>query len=147
MIYEEHYLKCLKYKKTKKEINTLENKKISLMSMVDLQAVPPKEVIGTNTKEDKMLKYVEELEETEISIEKNKKIEEEIKIQLKEKEKDLRKSKELLDKVYLYKYLEHLNYYQVAIKINYGKTKTYDLINEIAENLEKIKIAEKNGKL
>jgi chromosome condensin MukBEF ATPase and DNA-binding subunit MukB len=147
MVYEEYYKKYQKYKDIKKEINRLENKKISLMGMVDVQSVAPKNGTGTNKKEDKMLYYTGELEETELEIEKQKKILKEVEEQLKKTELELRKSNEMLDKVYLYKYVEHLKYYQISIKIGYEKTKTYELINEIKNKLGKIKkSAEKNGK-
>lgn len=148
MLYEEFYRKYLKLKKVKRDINKLEDKKISLMSMVDVTAIAPKETSGsTNTKEDKMMKYCSELEETEINLKKKRILEEEIKKQLTEKEQELRKSDEILDKVYLYQYIEHLKWYQIAKKINYGKTKTYDFINEIEKKLQEIKSAEKNGKI
>ena len=147
MIFEEYYKKYKSYIKIKKEINELENKKINLMSMVDVQAIPPKDGTGgTNSKADKMLTYAAELEEVEIELEKNKKIIRELKKQLKDKETDLRESKEVLDNIYLYKYIEKLKWYQICTKIGYEKTKTYDLINEVDEILRKIKIAEKNGK-
>ena len=38
MIYEEYYSKYLDYKKTIKEIHILEDKKVSLMNMVDVKA-------------------------------------------------------------------------------------------------------------
>lgn len=148
MIFEEYFTKYLKIKKVKKEINQLNNKKINLIGMVDVQAIPPKDSIGgTNTKEDKMLFYAAELEEVESDLIKNKKILEELKRQLIEKEEDLRDSEEVLDRVYLYKYIEKLKWYQIGPKIGYEKTKTYDLINKVDENLSKIKLAEKNGKI
>lgn len=148
MLYEEYFKKYLKLKKVKGEINKLENKKIFLMSMVDVQAIPPKDSIGgTNTKEDKMLFYTAELEQVELDLIKRKDIVKELKKQLREKEEELRESDEELDKVYLYKYIDKLKWYQICPKIGYEKTKTYDLINEVDENLSKIKIAEKNGKI
>ena len=61
--------------------------------------------------------------------------------------KELRESTEDLDKVYLYKYVEKLKWYQICVKIHFEKTKTYELINEVDEKLSKIRIAEKNGKI
>ena len=54
MLYEEYFRKYLKLKDEKGGVNKLENKKIFLMSMVDVQAIPPKDSIGgTNIKEEK----------------------------------------------------------------------------------------------
>lgn len=148
MIFEEYYKKYRTYKKIKKEINDLENKKINLMRMVDVQAIPPKDNIGgVGILEDKMLVYTAELEQVELDLDKNKRIINEIKSQLKEVESELRESKEILDNIYLYKYIEKLKWYQICQKIGYEKTKTYDFINEVELILNKIRITEKNGKI
>ena len=92
--------------------------------MVDIQAIPPKDSIGgTNTKEDKLLMYTAMLEEVETKLFKKKKIIKELKEQLRETEKELRESTEDLDKVYLYKYVEKLKWYQICVKIHFEKTK------------------------
>ena len=81
MIFEEYYKKYRTYKKIKKEINDLENKKINLMRMVDVQAIPPKDNIGgVGILEDKMLVYTAELEQVELDLDKNKRIINEIKL-------------------------------------------------------------------
>lgn len=148
MIFEEYYRTYRSYRKIKGEINELENKKINLSSMVDIQAIPPKDSIGgTNTKEDKLLMYTAMLEEVETKLFKKKKIIKKLREQLKESELELRESKEELDKVYLYKYIEKLKWYQICTKIGYEKSKTYYLINEVDEKLSKIKLVEKNGKI
>lgn len=148
MIFEEYYRTYRSYRKIKGEINELENKKINLSNMVDIQAIPPKDSIGgINTKEDKLLMYTAMLEEVETKLFKKKKIIKKLREQLKESELELRESKEELDKVYLYKYIEKLKWYQICTKIGYEKSKTYYLINEVDEKLEKIKFVEKNGKI
>lgn len=147
MIFEEYYRTYRNYRKTRGQVNDLENKRINLMSMVGLQSPSTDNLGGSNSLTDKMTMYVAELEEVELNLFKKKKIVEEIKLQLKEKEGELRESKEILDKVYLYKYVDNLKYNQIGLKIGYEKTKTYELINEVDERLSKIKIAEKNGKI
>lgn len=147
MIFEEYYKKYRIYKRTTKEVNDLDNKRINLMSMVGLQSPSTDNAGGNNSQKDKMALYVAELEAVESNLLKKKKIIEEIKLQLKEKEEDLRESKEILDKVYLYKYVDNLKYYQIGTKIGYEKSKTYNLINEVDEILKKIKLTEKNGKI
>ena len=116
MIFEEYYRTYRSYRKIKGEINELENKKINLSSMVDIQAIPPKDGIGgTNTKEDKMLMYTAMLEEVETKLFKKKEMIKKLREQLKESELELRESREDLDKVYLYKYIEKLKWYQIYI--------------------------------
>lgn len=146
MIYEEYYRKYLKYKKIYTEVNKLENKRIEILGLVDIQSSSTNNLGSNNSENDKMTNYLIQLEKTEKKLSYKKRILKEVKEQLKEKESELRESKEELDRVYLYKYIDRLKWYQVATKISYGKTKVYELINEIDKNLAKIKSAEKNGK-
>lgn len=147
MIYEEYYQKYLDYKKTRKIINDLENKRLSLISMVDVQSTTPNTGRVSSKKEDKFLIYTGELEEVELLIQNNQKVLDLIIKRLETIETELRNSDEILDKVYLYKYIDHLKYYQIAVKIGYEKTKTYDLINDIKLKISEInQFTEKNGK-
>lgn len=146
MIFEEHYKKYRIFVKIRGEINDLEIEKIKLDNMVDIQAVPPKESIGSNSKVDTMLIYTAKKEELETKLFKKKNLIKEVRAQLREKEEDLKVSKERLDKVYLYKYIEKLKWYEICRKIGYEKTKTYEFINEVDTILSKIRITEKKEK-
>ena len=146
MIFEEYYKKYRIFVKIRGEINDLEIEKIKLDNMVDIQAVPPKESIGTGSKVDTMLIYTAKKEELETKLFRKKNLIKEIRSQLREKEEELRCSNNILDKVYLYKYVEKLKWYEICRKIGYEKTKTYDFINEVDEILSKIRIAEKKEK-
>lgn len=146
MIFEEYYKKYRIYVKIRGEINDLEIEKIKLDNMVDIQAVAPKESSRGCSKVDTMLIYTAKKEEVETKLFRKKNMLKELKRQLKEKEIELRESNELLDKIYLYKYIEKLKWYEICTKIGYEKTKTYDFINKVDETLSKIKIAEKKEK-
>ena len=147
MIYEEYYKKYRKFRSVKQEINRLENKKVSLMGMADIKAIAPKDSDGTSSDKDRIGVYLGELEEVEQNLIKQKHILKEIKNQLEEKEAELRDSHEVLDKVYLYKYIEKMKYYQIAIKTGYEKSSIYNFINQISKRLEIIITLEKNGKI
>ena len=147
MIYEEYYKKYYDYRKNNKEKNDLENKKVQLIGLVDVKSSSTKNGNYSNQKEDKFLFYTAELEETELKIYQKDKILEELKTQLKTKENELRESKDVLDKVYLYKYIDKLKYYQISKKIKYSKSRTYDFINEVDKNIEKIKKMKSSEKI
>lgn len=147
MIYEEYFKKYLKLKKVKDKITKFENKKISLMSNIEIKSNDPsKDVIRTNTKKDTMSDYVAELEIIDEKLEKEKKIKKEIEKQLLEKEEELRNSKETFDKIYLYKYIDKLKYHQICRKIGYEKSSFYNFLDVISKRLIEIKRKEKNGK-
>ena len=147
MIYEEYYKKYLIFKRTKDKISILENKKISLMSNIEIKSNDPsKDIIRTNSKKDTMSDYVAELEIIDEKLEKEKKIKKEIESQLLEKEEELRNSKETFDKIYLYKYVDKLKYHQICRKIGYEKSSFYNFLEEITKKLNEIKRKEKNGK-
>lgn len=146
MIYGEYYKKYLDYKKIRKEKIDLENKKIQLIGIVDIKAATTKNSSRSNKKEDKLLFYTAELEETELNIQQKVLALEEIKKQLKDKVLELKKSDELLDKVYYYKYIKKYKWYQLCMVLNFGKTRMYEITHKLDDKLLEIKRAEKSGK-
>ena len=147
MIYEEYYRKYLKLKKVKDKISKLENKKITLMSNIEVKSNDPsKDIIKVNNITDTIGNYVAELEIVDNNLIKEKEIKKEILSQLEDIEQDLRNSKEVLDLIYLYKYIDKLKYHQICKKINYEKSSFYKFLDEIKEKLHQIKRMEKNGK-
>ncbi len=146
MIYEDYFKKFLKYKEEKSKINKLEDKKIVLMGMVDVQASNPNKGNKNDIKDDKMSRYAAELEELENKIKKKKNLINEIVNQMKCKELELKDSDELLDKAYYFKYIKKYKWFQLCTALNFEKTRMYEKINKLDENLSKIKRTEKNGK-
>lgn len=149
MIYEEYYEKYLELRKTRDKINKLENKKISLMSLVDVKSATGKDIVAiSNNNTDKFLLYSSEIEEVEEKLSYLRKLLDEIKKQLTEKEEELKNSMETLDKIYYYKYINRLKYSQICEKINYEKSSFYKFLNTINKRLSEIKkkSSEKNGK-
>ena len=149
MIYEEYYKKYLELRKTKDKINKLENKKISLMSLVDVKSATGKGIIDSSNKNtDKFLIYSSEIEQVELTLNYLKKDLIEIKKQLEEKEIELKNSQETFDKIYYYKYINRLKYSQICEKIHYEKSSFYKFLDIINKRLNELKniSSEKNGK-
>ncbi len=149
MIYEEYYKKYLELRKTKDKINKLENKKISLMSLVDVKSATGKDIIDSSNKNtDKFLIYSSEIEQVELTLNYLKKALIEVKKQLEEKEIELKNSQETFDKIYYYKYINRLKYSQICEKIHYEKSSFYKFLDIINKRLNELKniSSEKNGK-
>ena len=149
MIYEEYYKKYLELRKTKDKINKLENKKISLMSLVDVKSATGKDIIDSSNKNtDKFLIYSSEIEQVELTLNYLKKALIEVKKQLEEKEIELKNSQETFDKINYYKYINRLKYSQICEKIHYEKSSFYKFLDNIIKRLNELKNinSEKNGK-
>ncbi|HHX71278.1 MAG TPA: hypothetical protein GX708_24945, partial [Gallicola sp.] len=54
---------------------------------------------------------------------------------LKKKAIELKNSKEIKDKIYYYKYVERLKVRHIPCKVNYSRSRTYELLKEIEETL------------
>lgn len=147
MIYEEYYRKYLSLKKVKEKINRLESKKITLMSSSEIKSSDPsKDTIKTNTIGDVIGNCVAELELIEQNLQRENNLKKEILGQLSKKEEELRESKEILDKIYLYKFIDRMKYHQICKKINYEKSSFYNFLDEVEKKLKEIRRLEKNGK-
>lgn len=54
------------------------------------------------------------------------------------KREELRDSKELVDKVYRMKYLDHMRVREISDKLCYSKTQLYRIVDKIDEEIEKM---------
>ena len=52
------------------------------------------------------------------------------------KERDLRESKDIYDKVYTMRYLDHIRIYKIAGACHYSEAQIYRILHEICENLK-----------
>lgn len=95
-----------------------------------------KELIKTECTNDKFLNYTIRIQEIDSEIDVRKNLYGNLSYRLKLKEIELRNSKELLDKIYTYRYLDKLKVKVIGIKIRYGKSQTYDYITKIKNMIE-----------
>ena len=54
---------------------------------------------------------------------------------LKVKERELRESKHIYDKIYRMRYLDRLRVYRIARKVNYSESQVYRILQDIEDNL------------
>lgn len=95
-----------------------------------------KELIKTECTNDKFLNYTIRIQEIDSEIDVRKNLYGNLSYRLKLKEIELRNSKELLDRIYTYRYLDKLKVKMIGIKIRYGKSQTYDYITKIKNMIE-----------
>ena len=136
-LYEEHYELMKDYNRAKKDYEKALDKKVMLFYRTQPGAIKPKDIVNNiSPRSDKYLKYSADLEILEFDIENNRNILEVRELRLKLKEKELRESKEILDKIYVLYFLKRMKVKHIAIKVNYTREWTYELVNKIKSNLE-----------
>lgn len=79
-----------------------------------------------------------EKKQLDLKIEEAKKLVDERFNYLKTKEKELRRSKEWIDKIYVYRFIEQLPVKAILHLIPYEEAQIYRVINEIKRNIENI---------
>lgn len=125
-----------KYNEAKKELENLTEKKVRLYCKTQPQAVQPKDIIiNSNATSDKYLNYCSKIENIDIEIDNAKKLLELRTEQLETKEKELKNSKELFDKIYVLSQLERQKVIYIAIKTNYSERQVRRFLQEISREL------------
>lgn len=99
-----------------------------------------KDVVQTSIEGNPLEDYVIQMDEKQID-EKINKMRESLKdwmLLMEMKEKELRKSIAIPDKVYLLRYIEGYSISRISRSINYSKSQTYRVIKQIMKNCEKM---------
>jgi len=136
-LYEEHYEILKKYKDAKRIYESkLEKKALLILRTQPGPIDTTKEKVNGGKIENKIERFVIELEELDPEIQTAKNERDLLAYLLEKKEKELRDSKDIMDRVYTLKYLDKRKARHIAIMINYSLSRTYDLINEIEKKLK-----------
>lgn len=94
-----------------------------------------KELIKTECTNDKFLNYTIKIQEIDSEIEVRKNLYGNLSYRLKLKEIELRNSKELLDRIYTYRYLDRYKVNKIARLVEYSREQTYRKIREIDKKI------------
>ncbi len=130
-LFIEHYRLNEEYKKVKKEFDkSLEKKSQLLYSIVPGSANFENELVKNNSN-DKFINYTIKMEEIDKEINVRRNLKDVLAYRLKLKEIELKKSDNILDKVYYLRIVERIKVRQICIKINYSKTQTYRILEEV----------------
>lgn len=136
-LFIEYELLKRECKSAKKEYDkALEKKAEYYYSVLPGASDTSKELIKTECTNDKFLNYTIRIQEIDSEIDVRKNLYGNLSYRLKLKEIELRNSKELLDRIYTYRYLDKLKVKVIGIKIRYGKSQTYDYITKIKNMIE-----------
>lgn len=135
-LFVEHYRLNEEYKEAKKEFDkALEKKSQLLYSVVPKSANFENELVKGSSS-NKFLNYTIKMEEIDKEINVRRNLRDVLAYRLKLKEIELKKSDNILDKVYYLKIVERMKVKYISIKINYSKEQTYRFLKKIAEDLK-----------
>lgn len=135
-LFVEHYRLNEEYKEAKKEFDkALEKKSQLLYSVVPKSANFENELVKGSSS-NKFLNYTIKMEEIDKEINVRRNLRDVLAYRLKLKEIELKKSDNILDKVYYLKFVERMKVKYISIKINYSKEQTYRFLKKIAEDLK-----------
>lgn len=135
-LFIEHYKLNEEYKEAKKEFDkALEKKSQLLYSVVPKSANFENELVKGSSS-NKFLNYTIKMEEIDKEINVRRNLRDVLAYRLKLKEIELKKSDNILDKVYYLKIVERMKVKYISIKINYSKEQTYRFLKKIAEDLK-----------
>lgn len=135
-LFIEHYKLNEEYKEAKKEFDkALEKKSQLLYSVVPKSANFENELVKGSSS-NKFLNYTIKMEEIDKEINVRRNLRDVLAYRLKLKEIELKKSDNILDKVYYLKFVERMKVKYISIKINYSKEQTYRFLKKIVEDLK-----------
>lgn len=135
-LFIEHYKLNEEYKEAKKEFEkALEKKSQLLYSVVPKSANFENELVKGSSS-NKFLNYTIKMEEIDKEINVRRNLRDVLEYRLKLKEIELNNSSNILDKIYLLKYVKNMKVRYIAIKTNYSKRRIYDFINDIRKMIK-----------
>lgn len=139
-MYIEYHELLKKYKEADNKFIEALDKRSKLLYSVTPHAVQPKEIVNhiSNTSPDaNMIRYASEIEEIDNLINMSRNNRDMLKYELEKKEIEIKNSSDVLDKIYVYKWIDHISVYKITKMINYSKRQTYRFVDEIKKNLYK----------
>ena len=149
MYYLEYHELLKKYKKADKAFYDALDSRQKLLYLVSPHGVQPKEIVNylSNPSPDaKFAHYSSEIDEIDKLVNSTRNTRDMLEYELKKKEIELRKSNDIYDKIYVFKWIEKRKPKHFNRLIGYSISRTYDFIAEIKHKLYKNTKSEKIGK-
>lgn len=135
-LFIEHYKLNEEYKEAKKEFEKALAKKSQLLYSVVPKSANFENELVKGSSSNKFLNYTIKMEEIDKEINVRRNLRDVLEYRLKLKEIELNNSSNILDKVYLLRYVDERKVKYIAIKINYSKRRIYDFINDIRKMIK-----------
>lgn len=148
-MYLEYHELLKKYKDAARRYNESLEERSKLISSVMLKASQYKEVVtfGGNTSSDSnLIDYTSEIDEVDRLINQSRNTRDMLNYELKKKEKEMRETGDVYDKIYVFKWIEGRKPRHFNKLIGFSLSRTYDYIAEMKEKLYKNTKSEKIGK-
>ena len=136
-LFLEYELLKRECKLAKKEYDkALEKKAEYYYSVLPGASDTSKELIKIECTNDKFLNYTIRIQEIDSEIDVRKNLYGNLSYRLKLKEIELRNSKELLDKIYTYRYLDRYKVNKIARLVEYSRAQLYRKLDEIDKKVK-----------
>ena len=135
-LFIEHYKLNEEYKEAEKEFEKALAKKSQLMYSVLPKSANSEIELVKGSSSNKFLNYTIKMEEIDKEINVRRNLRDVLEYRLKLKEIELNNSSNILDKIYLLKYVKNMKVRYIAIKTNYSKRRIYDFINDIRKMIK-----------
>lgn len=134
-LFIEHYKLNEEYKEAEKEFEKALAKKSQLMYSVLPKSANFENELVKGSSSNKFLNYTIKMEEVDKEINVRRNLRDVLEYRLKLKEIELNNSSNILDKVYLLKYVDERKVRYICIKTNYSKTQIYRILEEIKKKI------------
>ena len=135
-LFIEHYRLNEEYKEAKKEFEKALAKKSQLLYSVVPKSANFENELVKGSSSNKFLNYTIKMEEIDKEINVRRNLRDVLEYRLKLKEIELNNSSNILDKIYLLKYVKNMKVRYIATKTNYSKRRIYDFINDIRKMID-----------
>lgn len=135
-LFIEHYKLNEEYKEAEKEFEKALDKKSQLLYSVVPKSANFENELIKGSSSNKFLNYTIKMEEIDKEINVRRNLRDVLEYRLKLKEIELNNSSNILDKIYLLKYVKNMKVRYIAIKTNYSKRRIYDFINDIRKMIK-----------
>ena len=134
-LFIEHYKLNEEYKEAEKEFEKALAKKSQLMYSVLPKSANSEIELVKGSSSNKFLNYTIKMEEIDKEINVRRNLRDVLEYRLKLKEIELNNSSNILDKVYLLRYVDERKVRYICIKTNYSKTQIYRILEEIKKKI------------
>lgn len=148
MIYEEYHDLLKKFKSAESSYYKALDRKSKLLYSIEPHAAQLKEVMvdySFDSPDSAMIDYTAEIDEVNNLINTTRNNKDVLEYELRKKEKELRYSHDIYDRIYVYKWLERKRVREYYRLLDYSKRQIYRFIDEIKENLYSKEKMAQNG--
>lgn len=138
MYYLEYHHLLKKYKQAENNYYNALDKQNKLLYNVLPHAVENKEVINHLNQisyDTSLIDYADKIKDVDNLVNETRNTKDMLAYELKDKEKKLRQSKDIYDKVYVLKWMEHKKPKYFCRSIGYSRRQVYRFIDEIKKNM------------